>query len=166
MQQPIISLQDKTGWISLCSSDSKEANQKRSTACVYVQLHVLACMPLCTLMPVWKQHAWVHEGCRCWSMHTHICMYLYVHPKVAEGQCLYKCVDTCGSHLHPPRYMKVCTARCLWAFAMASVHLWMHENACLDQSVHSVPLVAKHTKNFAKKQKINKKSKPKSTNKK
>ena len=32
MQPPMISLQDQTGWISLCNSDSKEAKQNRSTA--------------------------------------------------------------------------------------------------------------------------------------
>ena len=32
MQPPMISLQDKTGWISLHKSDSKEAKQNRSTA--------------------------------------------------------------------------------------------------------------------------------------
>ena len=32
MQPPMISLQDQTGWISLCKSDTEEAKQKRSTA--------------------------------------------------------------------------------------------------------------------------------------
>ena len=68
--------------------------------CVYVQLHVLACMPFSTLM----------HGCMAGAdvgACPHICMCLYVHPKVAEGQCLYKCVDTGGSHLYPPRYKKI-----------------------------------------------------------